>query len=1233
MRRLARWVLRTVLVLVVLAALLVGGTLLYVRTTAGEAMLRTELVRLLTDVTGARVSLGPLRGSFVRTVDVTDIVLRFDGGTELRVGRLRATLSPLSLLHGLVLVDDVALERVRVRAVHTADGWGLPDLPDEDDTHDGRPLPRIVLRAVHVMDGRVAMALHDVAPRRQVAATALAVDAAVTIGPDGIEVRLDALTAVPRGLDLSPLTARGTLRLPTDGGITLADVVVATARSRLAASGTIVPHERIDLTLADLSVAAREARALLPFDLASDVRVTGRAGGAWDACAVTADVGLDPGGRIGVQGTIDLAASPPRWSSEVSLVAVDPAAVLATLPSGRVNGIVEGTGTGVDAAARIRLGPSTLAAQAIERAFLEASIDGGVARAGGRVAHAAGVASLRARARLDTPVRYRARTRADVTDLAALVPSTPGTAAVRATVAGVEPAGTGRTVRLQATLDRATVRGVALAGGTVTARLDGPRLHVDRAQLRGPGTEVTAWAAADLDTKQADATLDVQATLDVVGRQASLPMGGTATARATAAGRLDALAVDGRIVVERGRWETTDVRRLEVVGRADGIGGTEPSARGTLTAGAIHVPGRDPWDAAAELGWRRSAASDDGTLRASGRATNGAGARLALTAKHTAPTTLVQLTELVLAPAEQPAWQLARPARVTVADGIAVDELALTAGAQRITLSGHAGASGAADATLRASGIGVAALCGLMAKGPRCGGTLTADARLTGTAAAPQLTATAAIDQLRIDDAVYGPLTARAQYAARALAVQGRLSYAQAGDLDVEGTVPIDLAWSGERHDLSSAPVSLALRTQGLDLAFLRAVAPTVVRRSDGRLTANLRLRGAWNDLRAEGGADLTMQRLELTATGVPYEDVRLRLRAAESSIVVEELSARGGDGTLTGSGRIALTGLRPGEADVRVRLSRFLAVRLPAYEAATDGDLTIGGPLTAPAIRGRIDLTRAVVRPSVLPSSNPSRQPDPTIEVVGLPPAPPTETSQRPALADALALAIEVRIRDNAWIRRDDANIELAADLRLDKASGGPLLITGNVRLVRGWYAFQSRRFELDEGYITFDGTNPPDPYFAITATHRTGQYRILVEIGGTAEKPTLTLSSEPALDQADILAVLLFGRPSSDLGRGESLDLQQQAVSLAAGYVMPELRSSVMNALSLDSLEVGGEGVRAGRYVTQDVFVSLSQEFGPQKGQAVAVEYGVTPSISLKLSTSTRGDSAVDLLWHHRY
>jgi translocation and assembly module TamB len=283
----------------------------------------------------------------------------------------------------------------------------------------------------------------------------------------------------------------------------------------------------------------------------------------------------------------------------------------------------------------------------------------------------------------------------------------------------------------------------------------------------------------------------------------------------------------------------------------------------------------------------------------------------------------------------------------------------------------------------------------------------------------------------------------------------------------------------------------------------------------------------------------------------------------------------------------------------------------------------------------------RAVVRPAALPASGPSLEPDPTIVVRGTPePSAAPPASPRSRLADRLGLALDVRIERNAWVRRADANIELGGRLGLEKAPGGPLEMGGRIRLLRGWYAFQGRRFTIEDGTVTFAGAAPPEPAFDVTASYEVPRYRILVHVGGSGEKPTLTLSSEPPLEQADILAVLLFGKPTSELGRGQSVDLQRQAAQIAAGYVVPELQASVMETLGVDTLSVelpqdpASPGrVSVGRYVAGDVFVSLAQEFGARAAQIMSLEYGLTPRISVRGSTSTRGDSAVDVFWHRRY
>jgi translocation and assembly module TamB len=197
---------------------------------------------------------------------------------------------------------------------------------------------------------------------------------------------------------------------------------------------------------------------------------------------------------------------------------------------------------------------------------------------------------------------------------------------------------------------------------------------------------------------------------------------------------------------------------------------------------------------------------------------------------------------------------------------------------------------------------------------------------------------------------------------------------------------------------------------------------------------------------------------------------------------------------------------------------------------------------------------------------------------------------------------------------------------------------VNGVVRLVRGWATFQSRRFTLEPSAIRFDGA-PTAPTLDLTATSRAGSYEVEVHVSGRPDKPVLGLTSEPPLSESDVLAVLLFGAPTQDLGQGQQADLQQRAVGLASTYVAGDLTRSVRDALGLDVLDVsGGEGdrpgeVRLGRYVTNDIFLSIAQEFGSKVGQAAALEYRVRPRISVRLSTSTSGSSGIDILWHRRY
>ncbi len=1237
--RLVRRAVRVLTGVLLLAAVGLVLLVMAVRTPVGEAQLRDWITSLLVQATDARVSIGRVGGSLVTGIWAHDIDLQFPGGARVSARELTASYALQVLLSGRIEAGSVRLRGVRARAFATAEGWGFV-APGPSGSESETPLPTLRIRRVVIEDGRLDLAL-GAAPPGRIALAQLALDGSLAMDPTGVHIDVASLNAVPRGIAVSPLAARGGLTIGASGdAIQFEDLTVATRRSQLRGGGRIVFDRLVDLKLAAAPLSIRELRAIVPaVPSRPDLDGTVVARGPWHRIALRTALRSRDAGAIRLFGVVNAAAGGLPYAARARVRHLDLAAVEATLPRSDLTGHLAGRGaittleTPLDL--RIRLAPSGLEGVDVAEARLAGRIVSDGLDARGVVVARAGRAAIDGHLSWSGEPSYTARGRLQIVDLAALLPAMPGSGRVRATVEGRGFTGPGRSVALRVDVDGARLLDVPVDGGSARLTLRGDTLRVEDGTALARGVRANATGTLDLQRETLDATITAAGSVAGAARAAGADVTGAMTTRATVRGPLRQLAVDGTLTAENVGTGFATLQRGVLTAALTGIGGATPAGRLSADLSTLRVEGSSPWTGTVAADLQRAGGTDNAAVRVEGHAEDGA--RLVTHAAiRRAPTgdLGMDLRDLTATVPDHGTWTLVRPASLTVRTGtLSVDRLELAAGSQHVAVAGRAGLSGPADAALDWTDVDVGALCRL--RGLECAGLTGGTVKVSGTAASPSLTLTARADRITLEKAPTTALSFTGSYADRLLSLRGTVTQAEAGRLDLSGALPVDLAWEGPRRDLSDAPVDLGVHTDGLDLAVVRLLAPDAIQQSAGRLVGDARLRGPWRELRADGTMSLRDGRVRLRATGVTYDRIEVMAVARGQTIELESLRAHTGDGTVDGSGSLALFATTTTPFALRLRFDRFLAVALPAYEAATDGSLTVEGSLAYPVVRGQLTLTRLLVRPTLLETtSGPSIEPDPTIEVVGSEEPPDTRPAE-PALdvADALSLDVEIRIDRNAWIRRNDADVELRGRLQLGKEAYQPLFVTGDIRLVRGWYAFQGRRFDLDDGHIIFGGDVPPDPQLDITAINKTGEYEVKVEITGRASAPALALSSEPPLEQADILSLLVFGRPARDLGHQQGVDLQRQAISLASGYVMPELRQSVMNTLGLDTFEVGDEGVRAGRYVTRDVFVSLAQDFTGRAGQVMGVDYSVTRSLSLKLSTSTRGDSAVDLLWRRRY
>jgi translocation and assembly module TamB len=156
---------------------------------------------------------------------------------------------------------------------------------------------------------------------------------------------------------------------------------------------------------------------------------------------------------------------------------------------------------------------------------------------------------------------------------------------------------------------------------------------------------------------------------------------------------------------------------------------------------------------------------------------------------------------------------------------------------------------------------------------------------------------------------------------------------------------------------------------------------------------------------------------------------------------------------------------------------------------------------------------------------------------------------------------------------------VTVGGAIQVTKAPGAAFRVLGEVNTVRGNYTFQGRRFDImRDGRIRFAGTDEINPDIDLRARRVISGVETFVRVQGTMRQPELSFTSNPPLDQADILSLIVFNQPINELGEGEQVSLAERATALAGGYLASGLARSIGNALELDEFEIqagGDEGL----------------------------------------------------------
>ncbi len=594
------------------------------------------------------------------------------------------------------------------------------------------------------------------------------------------------------------------------------------------------------------------------------------------------------------------------------------------------------------------------------------------------------------------------------------------------------------------------------------------------------------------------------------------------------------------------------------------------------------------------------------------------------------------------------AWENDGPIEVVrSAQGtLQVQRLLLRSGSQQISVQGRLAPTGLVNIEVHIAQVQIQpAVRALVPNATPPAGLINLDLTLGGTLQQPQMQGELRMTSLAWQNRALGEVRAT-------IALQGK-------------TLRTDLRWRDQTREIMQVSGTLGLSPESalalnvlatdVDLATL-ASGISGISESAGLFRLDLQLTGTLRQPQARGSLEVHHGALRLAATGERYQDIEARMVFAGNRVDIERLYVGSRGGPLQLMGRVETANMTLQRIDLSIQAQDFAAMRTPAYEAVVSTDLTVRGSLQEMSATGSVTVPRARMVVNEIPGAGPKVVQPWELTVKGVYGPGPAAVAARDGASPAslgpevplpfLRADLRVNMPRNVWVQGPGTAMEMSGDLRVTKALREPFVLSGSVQMVRGFAGFYGKKFVLQEGQVTFTGSQEINPLLDVTVTQKVSTYVVTVHVEGKAKQPKITFSSTPELPQADIISLLVIGKTTDRLTSGEQNALSNQLQQAAGSLVAGQLEKLVGKSLGLDTIEVtagdklGSGNVSIGRYVTQDVFLSFERQFGQPEGGSkqaggnkVSVEYSLNPRLKLKGSSSDSGASTVEFLWNLDY
>lgn len=252
----------------------------------------------------------------------------------------------------------------------------------------------------------------------------------------------------------------------------------------------------------------------------------------------------------------------------------------------------------------------------------------------------------------------------------------------------------------------------------------------------------------------------------------------------------------------------------------------------------------------------------------------------------------------------------------------------------------------------------------------------------------------------------------------------------------------------------------------------------------------------------------------------------------------------------------------------------------------------------------------------------------------------------------------IRLHQSDQVWIDNNLANLRFKPEITLIGSFSQPN-IAGRVTVQEGYILYLDRKFEVETGILDFTDPHRLNPMINLHAvahlkpfqTKSKKAYDIFLNISGDLETTIVTLTSDPALDKTDILALLTIGATRSEL-MGSNLDIQNTTLGRVIQDRLADYSSQKISGyasrrlgtfLGLEEMSIEGNlfnfgsawgpQLMASKQLSEKTKVTYSTTVGHATDQSIKLDYSITDQVVLETQTDQRGRAGVDLKYRIKF